>query len=225
MTKVIGAMIMIKVAAAMLLLSCAAPVWAGEQPAGEQPAAEATPIPAAEAEQKVAESRDFIVDLLWLGTDQYFHAGEWDECIRVARQVIEIDPHYIDAYTGPAYLLWSSDRDEEAIEFFRAGIEANPERYEIYHEFGMYYWHRQMWDEAIAQSRKAAEREAPRAVQHMLPNALERAGRKQEALAEWRALLERFPGDPIARRHISALEQELLEGEGPESTSESPPTS
>ena len=220
MTKTIDAMMMIKVAAAMLLLTCAAPLWAAEQPA-----AEATPLPAAEAEQKVAESRDFLVDLLWLGTEEYFHAGEWDECLRIARQVIEIDPHFVDAYTGPAYLLWSSDRDEEAIELFRAGIEANPERYEIYHEFGMYYWIHQRYEEAIVQFRQAVEREAPRTVQHMLPNALERAGRKQEALAEWRALLERFPGDPIAERHISALEQELLEGEGPEATSESPSTS
>ena len=220
MTKPTAATIMIKVAVAMLLLSCAAPLWAAEQPAPE-----ATPIPAAEAEEKVAESRDFLVDLLWLGTDEYFHDGEWDECIRIARQVIEIDPHFVDAYTGPAYLLWSSDRDEEAIEFFLAGIEANPERFEIYHEFGMYYWLHQRYEEAIVQFRKAVEREAPRAMQHMLPNALERADRKQEALAEWRALLERFPGDPIAERHIAALEQELLEGEGPEATSEGPSTS
>ena len=216
---------MLMTIAVLLLLSCAAPLWAAEQPAAERSAAEVTPLLAAEAEEKVAESRDFLVDLLWLGTDTYFHAGEWDECIRIARQVIEIDPHYIDAYTGPAYLLWSSDRDEEAIELFRAGIEANPERHEIYHEFGMYYWLHQMYEEAIVQFRQAVAREAPRMVQHMLPNALERAGRKQEALAEWRALLERFPDDIIAERHISALERELLEGEGPEATSAGPAAS
>ena len=47
--------------------------------------------------------------------------------------------------------------------------------------------------------------------QHMLPNALYRAGRKEEALAEWRAILARFPEDAVALRRVEALEKELAQ--------------
>ncbi len=196
---------MMRLPAVMLfLLLCSPGLWAGE-PAQQ----EVQPIPAAEALQRTAEARDFLTDMLWLHTEGFWHSGRWDECIRLCRQIVQLDPGFIEAYTGAAWMLWSSDRDDEAIEMYRAGIEANPKSHEVYHEFGMYYWHEHDWEAAAEQFRKSVENGAPQYQQHMLPNALERAGRKQEALAEWRALLERFPDDPIAKRHIEALEQEL----------------
>ena len=176
---------------------------------------ELQPVPAAKAEARVAETRDFLADLLWLGTEAHWHAGRWDECIRLCRQIIEIDPHFVEAYNGAAWLLWSMDRDDEAIEFYRAGIAANPDRYEIYHDFGMYYYLHQQWDQAAVQFRKSVECGAPMHYQHMLPNALEKAGRKREALEEWRALQRRFPEDPVAQQHIEALEKQLKEGSEP----------
>jgi len=190
----------------VLLLSLATPLLA--QGRGS---AEFRPIQAAEAARRVASTRDFVTDLLWLNTDPYWHKGEWDECLRLARQVIELDPHFVEAYTGAAWMLWSMDRDEEAIALYRAGIAANPDDYRIPHEFGLYYVYREHWDKAAEQFRKSVALGAPMHRQHMLPNALYRAGRKQEALAEWRAILERFPEDAIARRRIEALEKELAQ--------------
>ncbi len=181
-------------------------VW-GAQPAEQ----EMKPIPAAEAERRIGESRDFLADLLWEHTEVYWHTGGWDEVIALCRRIIEIDPHFVEAYNGAAWMLWSMDRDEEAVELYRAGIAANPDEFVIHHEFGMYYRHQEQWDEAAEQFRKSVERGAPRYFQHMLPGALERGGRKREALAEWRALLERMPDDPIAKRHIEDLESQLEE--------------
>lgn len=181
-------------------------VWAA-QPAEQ----EMKPIPAAEAERRVGESRDFVADLLWEHTEVYWHAGEWDEVIALCRRIIAVEPHFLEAYNGAAWMLWSMDRDEEAVELYRAGIAANPDRYEIHHEFGMYCRYRQKWDEAVEQFRKSVERGAPGYFQHTLPGTLERGGKKREALAEWRALLERFPDDPIAKRHIEDLESQLGE--------------
>ena len=138
-------------------------------------------------------------------------ADEWDEVIALCRRIIAVEPHFLEAYNGAAWMLWSMDRDEEAVELYRAGIAANPDRYEIHHEFGMYYRYRQKWDEAVEQFRKSVERGAPGYFQHTLPGTLERGGKKREALAEWRALLERFPDDPIAKRHIEDLESQLGE--------------
>jgi tetratricopeptide (TPR) repeat protein len=181
-------------------------VWAA-QPAEQ----EMEPIPAAEAERRVGESRDFVANLLWEHTEVYWHSGNWDEVIALCRRIVAVDPHFVEAYNGAAWMLWSMDRDEEAVEFYRAGIAANPDEYEIHHEFGMYYRHREKWDEAAEQFRKSVERGAPAYFQHMLPSTLEQGGRRREALAEWRALLKRVPDDPIAKRHIEDLENQLEE--------------
>jgi tetratricopeptide (TPR) repeat protein len=114
--------------------------------------------------------------------------------------------------TGAAYLLYSMDKDEDAIELFRAGMAANPRNYDLPHEFGMYYYHRHKWELAAEQFEKAVALGAPAVMQHMLPNALERAGRLEEALQRWREILKRYPGDPIAKRHIERLTQETGKG-------------
>lgn len=191
-----------RLAAFLVLAVCCGMAYAGEPE-------EAVPVPlsGAEGERQVAEARDFLANLLWDGTEQYWHSGRWDEAIRLCRQIVQIDPTFVEAYNGAAWMLWSMDRDEEAIELYQAGVAANPNSYEIYHDFGMYYFHRQKWEQAAEQFRKSVEASAPMYFQHMLPNSLERGGRLEEALAEWRALLERFPDDPIAKRHIEALEE------------------
>jgi tetratricopeptide (TPR) repeat protein len=181
--------------------------WAADT--GQAPQGELVPLPAVVAEQRVADARDAIADALWLKTEEQWHKGEWDEAIRVCHQLVQLEPHFIEAYNGAAWMLWSMDRDDESIALYREGIAANPKRYEIHHDFGMYYWHRQTWGKAVEQFRRSVENGAPRNFQHMLPNSLERARRKQEALVEWRALLNRFPDDPIAERHIDALEKDL----------------
>jgi tetratricopeptide (TPR) repeat protein len=190
----------------LLLLAVAGAALAGE-PEGEA----LQPIAAAEAEQRTAEARDFLTDLLWEGTEEHWHEGRWSECIRLCRQIVQVDPHFVEAWTGAAWMLWNMDRDDDAIEIYRDGIAANPESYEIPHEFGMYYWQRHKWEQAAEQFRKSVELGAPQALQRMLPNALERAGYTEEALAEWQALLKRFPDDPIAKQRVERLEREAKE--------------
>ncbi len=189
---------------ALLLLICATTSWAGATAASAP-----RPISAAEAEKRVAESRDFLTDMMWTKTEEYWHVGDWDNCIRLCRQIVQVDPHFVEAYTGAAFLLWSSDKDAEAIELFRAGIAANPKDYDLPHEFGMYYRYRHKWDQAIEQFARAVELGSPRIMQHMYPNTLEDAGRPEEALKVWQELQKRFPDDPIAKNHIEQLNQRL----------------
>ncbi len=79
----------------------------------------------------------------------------------------------------------------------------------------MYYFHEKDYEKAVEQFRKSVENNAPAYHQHMLPNCLERGGHPEEALEEWRALLKRFPDDPIPPRHIRALEEQLADSEEP----------
>ena len=183
---------------------------------GAAPAEELKPIPAAEAERRVAESRDALTDMLWIGLDVYWHQGGWDDCLRICRDIIILDPQFVEAYTAAAWMLWSSDRDQEAIAMYEKGIEANPDSPDLYFEYGLYYRNRGKLGKAIELLRKAAEKGATRGQQHLLPNTLYQAGRKQEALDEWRAVLKRFPKDPIAPRKIAEIESALAAEKEPQ---------
>jgi len=179
--------------------------------AAEPVSQDLAPISAVEAEKRAGEARDALADLLWMNTEDHWHNGRWNEAIRLCRQIVQIDPHFVEAFNGAAWMLWSMDRDEAAVELYEAGVAANSDRHEIYHDFGMYYFHEKDYEKAVEQFRKSVENGAPAYYQHMLPNCLERAGKAQEALEEWRALLKRFPNDPIAPRHIRTLEGMLAE--------------
>ena len=188
----------------ILLLLASGAALAANQAAGEQP----KPISAREAEQVVTESRDFLTDMLWMKTEDYWHGGRWDHTIRLCRQIVQVDSHFVEAYTSAAFLLYSTDKDEEAIDLFRAGMAANPRNYDLPHEFGMYYCFRHKWDLAVEQFEKSVALGAPRVMQHMLPVALERADRLDEALQRWQEILKRWPDDPIAKGHIDRLKME-----------------
>lgn len=190
--------------ALVFLLGCGSLLLAAAQPADE-----IKPIPAAEGERRAAETRDFLVDLLADDIDTHWHAGKWDDCIRLLRQSIELDPYFAEAYSDAAWLLANMNRDGEAIAMYQAGIAKNPKDPELYQQFGLFYHRRHKYEEAVEQFRKAVQAGAPQVWQHMLPGTLEKAGRKQEALDEWRALLKRFPGDKVAKQHIETLEKEL----------------
>jgi Tfp pilus assembly protein PilF len=189
---------------AVILLLSPLTLWAATAPADE-----IGPVPAAQAEQRVSKARDLLTDTLWMGTEPYWHTGQWDDCVRICRQIVEVDPHFVEAYTCAAWMLWSEEKDAEAIELFNACIKANPDSWEVYHDFGTFYMARHKYNEAAEMYRKAVARGSPQMHQHMLPGALELAGRKQEALAEWRALLKRFPDDAVAKSKIARLEKEL----------------
>lgn len=167
------------------------------------------PVSAREAERRVGEVRDAITEVLWIGLDTYWHEGDWDSCLRLTKEIIALDPHFVEAYTSAAWMLWSEDRDKEAVAMYREGLEANPDSAELYFDYGFYLRNRKQLEQAIEMFRRAVEKGAPKAKQRMLPNTLEEAGRKAEALAEWRKLLKRFPEDELAKVRIRQLEEEL----------------
>ena len=172
-------------------------------------AEEFKPISAAQAEARVAEVRDAITEILWIGIDGYWHEGQTEDCLRLNKEIISLDPHFVDAYASAAWVLWSYDRDEEAVAMYRQGLADNPDSADLYFDFGFYYRNRKQFDKAIPLFRKAVERGVSQTEQHLLPDALEESGQKQEALEEWRKLLKRFPTDGVAKLKIERLEKEL----------------
>lgn len=115
----------------------------------------------AAAEERAAEAQDFLVNLLWIQVDRYWHWGEYDRVVSLCRKIIVLDPHDIEAYTNAAWLLWSSDKDEEATAWYKEAMVANPEAWEPYWEYAFFLRARKRFAEAIEPLREAVARGAP----------------------------------------------------------------
>jgi len=195
----------------------AATVWgasawgaAKQAPAGPGPVEQA-------AENEIAAVRDTIVDALWVKTDEYWHAQEnLAAVIEICRMEIELDPHFSDAYSVGAWLSLQHGQDKQALDFYKQGVAANPDDYELLHEFGLRYYMLAKHDPkgALPYLKRAAELPSPAPIKHTYAHALAQAGQRKAAAAEWLKILKQFPNDPIARREVKKLQAAGKAGPG-----------
>lgn len=143
--------------------------------------------------------------------DYCWHEGFHFQLIRIQKACIELDPSFGEAYENAAWLLVSYNRKDEALALLKRYLENNPNRYEPYYELGWFYYHWQKQPaEAIPWLEKAVRFPHPPIIEHTLAHAYERAGRLKDALAVWENKLKRYPGDPIAKRHVERLRELLI---------------
>lgn len=146
--------------------------------------------------------------------DYCWHEGFHFQLIRIQKACIELDPSFGEAYENAAWLLVSYNRKDEALALLKRYLENNPNRYEPYYELGWFYYHWQKQPaEAIPWLEKAVRFPHPPIIEHTLAHAYERAGRLKDALAVWENKLKRYPGDPIAKRHVERLRELLKSSE------------
>jgi tetratricopeptide (TPR) repeat protein len=187
---------------------CTGSVWSAAEP-GQGPIE-------AVAERQIEAVRDTMVDALWVKTDEYWHGQNpkeelhpenIDPILSICRMVIELDPHYTDAYSVAAWLLLQQGKDKQALDFYRQGIARNPDRYELAHELGLQYYLLRKHDAkgALPYLKRAAELPSPIPVKRTYAHALARAGKYQEAAAQWRRILQQSPADPIAIKELTKL--------------------
>ena len=77
---------------------------------------------------------------------KHTHPGENGESIDQVREILpwmklsaELNPQLVESYTVGAYWLRQINRNEEALEFLRQGLRANPDSYQILYELGRCY--------------------------------------------------------------------------------------
>src|SRR5262249_36766637 len=79
------------------------------------------------------------LDEMWRQVDRHHHQGEHDHIIALCRMIVQGNPSHYEAYEDAAWLLWSDDRNAEAVAFLKQGLAANPHTYNLYDELGMHY--------------------------------------------------------------------------------------
>lgn len=139
------------------------------------------------SQEKVEAILDEAVLDLWHQADEHWHQGEYNHIINICRVVAASRPNMMDAYANAGWLLWSMNRDEEAVAFYEQGLKANQDSYGMYDELGFYFFHRKKdYPRAIGYYERAVTfKDVQPFTLHMLANAYERTHQFAKAEKVW----------------------------------------
>lgn len=131
--------------------------------------------------------------------------GKFEKALENYLRVKELEPHNIDAGVLVAGVYDKLDIPDKAIQEYRAAIRLDPDFYEPYQYFGVFYYFRGRYSDAAVQFRKVIER-APRMYRAYmnLDASLEALGRYDEAERVLRLSLDLGP-TPGALNNMGAL--------------------
>jgi len=164
---------------------------------------------------------DGVMDRVFDYGDLHWHEGEYNHLVALYKLVGTAQPYRYNAYADAAYLLWSMDRDREAVDLLRIGLKHNPNTYYFHDEIGRYYIlgysegtgrnhvRKKDYARAVPHFERASRfKDCTAASLHSLANCYEKVNQPEKALAIWRRA-SRFPNDAIAKRRAERLEKQL----------------
>ena len=171
--------------------------------------AQDAPFTAAAARQSAADAVEMLIEVNQALADHYFHTGEWDNTVTALDRVITLRPTDVNAYANAAWLLWSTDKTDRALAFYRRMIENNPTNPEAYYIVGQYYFFtRRDYKEALPYLEQAVQFGITGVKRHLYGHCLKQLGRTADALAFWRQQLADDPTNDVAKKEIEKLEKE-----------------
>jgi tetratricopeptide (TPR) repeat protein len=139
------------------------------------------------AQQDVADAvLGDALNQLFEQADEHFHEGEYNHIINLYAIIVQGDPHNLEAWANGAYLLWSTERGQEAIAYLKAGITANPNTYYMYDELGTHYLiNLRDPKSALPYCEQAVKFPAPFTTWHNLAFCYEKTGQWNKAVTAW----------------------------------------
>ena len=156
-----------------------------------------------------------VMTKLEVMADKHFHEGEYSHIININRIIVQGEPHNQSAYANNAWLLWSSDRSDQAVAFLKQGIQANPKHYGMYDELGMLYAvSLKDYKSAIPYYEQAMKFKPRFFTVHNLARCYEKTGQWEKAIKTWEIALP-MPTDGasttnmVAKRGLARSRAEL----------------
>ena len=159
----------------------------------------------------VSGFRQVIAGLLWVRSDSFFHAGNYDAILPLIRMITWLDPNWLDPYaTGAWHITYNfTDTDQRSdrrylpagVALLNEGIENNGQIYDMYKEKGWLYYDKIKDFNESAKALEGGMQHNPdvNQVGHLLANAYIRAGRLDDAERQWKeniALHQKSKDDP-----------------------------
>jgi tetratricopeptide (TPR) repeat protein len=182
------------------------PATVPEDPVVNPPA----PFTAQDARAAVQDAVALLVKVNQQLADDYFHTGEWDKSIAVLDRIIQLTPDELNAYANAAWLLWSTDKSDQAMVYYQRLIANNPTNPDAYYIVGQYYFlNRKDYAAALPYLQKAVDLGGGMMQRHLHAHCLAKLGRTDDAVAAWRKIQADDPKDEVAPKEID----KLLKGE------------
>jgi tetratricopeptide (TPR) repeat protein len=144
-------------------------------------------------------------------SDEAFHAGDYDRAVACHRAIIALEPDVVESYSVAAWLLWSSEKGDEAIAFIERGIAANPNNWEMMDEAAQHFDLRKMNARSAALYKRALELlpkdEPSQMLKRRYAHAAEKSGDLQTSVTVWRGLVQEFPDEAVNKNNLARVEQ------------------
>jgi tetratricopeptide (TPR) repeat protein len=155
------------------------------------------------AAQAESIADDITNDLIVL-SDAHWHKGEYNHVVNLLRMVVAGQPDNVEIYGNAGWLLWSMNKDPEAVALYEQGIKANPNTYYMYDELGFYYFNRKKdYLKAIQYYSQAAKlSDVKPGSLHLLAHAYERTGQMKLCLETWERAVK-MPGPENAAAKVN----------------------
>lgn len=208
MSRLLMACVLLCGLSCLALAEPAAVPAAPAQPAAAPvaPVTEPAPFTTQDARASVQEAVDLLVRVNQQIADDYFHTGDFDKSVTVLDRLIMLAPDNVNNYANAAWLLWSSNKTDEALRYYQLAIANNPTNPDAYFIVGQYYFlNRRQFSEALPYLQKAVDLGGPSMQRHLYAHCLEKVGRTDDALAAWRKILADDPTDDVAQKEIDRL--------------------
>jgi tetratricopeptide (TPR) repeat protein len=164
-----------------------------------------------EMKQPLLSLRDNFVDYLWARSDDCWHEGEYDYCIKINRLIVTLDPSFVDAYLTSAWLADSMGREEEAKGWLEEAVKKAPS-WESYSDIGLFYLRRKEYKKAEEYYRKACtDYSPPPYVWRMFAHSLYNQGKIKEAVEVLEKAVKKYPNDAITLSLLERFKKEVKE--------------
>ena len=186
--------------------------WSGER-AGETGAGE-TPAPRSRAGETgagetPAPRQDQIASLLQAGV-QHQQGGRLEAARNIYQQILQAQPHNVDARQLLGVVAYQMDNVEEAIAHYRQALDINPNYPQVLNNLGAALWKLEKAAEAIPYYKKAIALKPDYIdAYNNLGQALMREDRTDEAISAYQQLLSLKPDHAEAHVNLGLAWREL----------------
>lgn len=167
--------------------------------------------------------REVVAGLLWVRADDFFHSGNYEAIVPLARIITWLDPHQIEVYrTGAWHLAYNFTDSAQhadrrylmpAITFEKEGVDNNPNVSDLKFDLGfvLYSMKAHDYDKALYWIKKAAaEKDAMLPMHRQVAHAYERCGRIDEALEQWQRCMDEVKTKKDDPKDFRALDHYLV---------------
>ncbi len=165
----------------------------------------------------ITDQLDPVINIINLRIDQLWHAGKYEEIFPLFYLITRLDPYDEEAWaTGGWFLInclapmkppsemknWKM----KGVEFLKEGLKYNDDTYKLYWELAWIYYQWGDLEIAIRYLDKAVNYEHPHYVENTRAHVLEKLGRIDDAIIQWKQIKEKFPEMKfVAERFIYLL--------------------